>query len=152
SVRDQVFEVLMMRFDIMTPYKAGLKSIAHYLRCHPGQASAFACSRLVSQYWTLSSVGVKLKGPSGAVRVAGLSAVYGKAFNVWLKDDSETLDKTMVTLDRGLKNGEKALQRAEKICSPFCGLVRGLRRNFMQKDDGPDDKPSPSPEPAPTPV
>ena len=149
TVRDQVFEVLMTRFEILAPYKAALKRITQYLRCRPSEASMFVCSRLVSQYWTLSSAGAKLEGPTGLARVAGLSAVYGKAFSVWLEDDSPSLDKTMATLDRGLKNGERALQNLEKICGTACGFLREFRHSFRQRTR-PDGEPSSGSAPAPS--
>ncbi|MCB1444137.1 MAG: hypothetical protein KDJ72_14060 [Methyloceanibacter sp.] len=149
TVRDQVFEAVMTRFEILAPYKEALKRITQYLRCRPGEASMFVCSRLISQYWTLSSAGAKLEGPTGLARVAGLSAVYGKAFSVWLEDDSPSLDKTMATLDRGLKNGERALQNMEKVCGTVCGFLREFRRSFRQKSR-PDGEPSSGPAPAPS--
>jgi hypothetical protein len=104
---------------------------------------------MVSQYWTLANAGAKLDGPAALVRVAGLSAVYGKAFSVWLEDDSSSLDKTMATLDRGLANGERGMQSLERACETVCGLVRGLKRNFERKD-GQAGKPSPDPDPVPS--
>ena len=149
SVRDQVFDAIMTRFEIMAPHKEALKRIAAYLRCRPGEASMFVCSRMVTQYWMLSNAGAKLDGPAALVRIAGLSAVYGKAFSVWLEDDSPSLDKTMATLDRGLANGERGIQSVEKACETLCGILRGLKRNFERKDK-PDGKPSPDPEPVPS--
>ena len=155
SVRDRVFETLMTRFEILTPYRPALKRIMRYMRCHPGEAAMFACSRLTSQYWMLARAGAKLNGPSAAVRVAGLAAIYGKTFNVWLKDDSPSLDKTMATLDRGLSNGERALRTMETMCGTVCGFVCGLKRNTKSKDepkDEPKDRPAPNdgtPVPAP---
>ncbi|WP_108683130.1 TetR/AcrR family transcriptional regulator [Methyloceanibacter sp. wino2] len=149
TVRDQVFEALMTRFEVMAPHKEALKRIAAYLRCRPGEASMFACSRMVTQYWTLANAGAKLDGPTALVRIAGLSAVYGKAFSTWLDDDSPSLDKTMATLDRGLTNGERGMQSLEKACETVCGLVRGLKRNFGGKGT-PDGKPSPDSGPVPS--
>jgi len=149
TVRDQVFEALMTRFDVMAPHKEALKHIMAYMRCRPGEASMFVCTRMVSQYWTLANAGAKLDGPAALVRIAGLSAVYGKAFSVWLEDDSPSLDKTMATLDRGLANGERGMQSLEKACETVCGLVRGLKRNFGRKDK-PDGNPSPEPGPVPS--
>ena len=148
SVRDRVFETLMSRFDVLTPYKIALKHITSHLRCRPGEASLLVCSGLTSQYWTLSSAGAKLEGASALVRVAGLSAVYSQAFKVWLEDDSQSLDKTMATLDRGLNNGERALKRMEKACGTLCGFVRGLKRNLKPNDGV---KPDPSTDSGPVP-
>ena len=134
SVRDRIFDTLMTRFEILGPFKPAIKRIMSYMRCHPGEAALFACSRLSSQYWMLARTGAKLNGVSAAVRVAGLAAIYGKAFNVWLKDDSPSLDKTMATLDRGLSNGERAVSTMESVCGSLCGLVRGFKRKGKSEE------------------
>jgi ubiquinone biosynthesis protein COQ9 len=146
SVRDRLFDLIMTRFEVMAPYKPALTRIACYLRCRPGEASLLACSTLATQYWMLAGAGAKLDGARAAVRVAGLTAVYSRAFKVWLDDPSPSLDKTMATLDRALSNGERALEKMEKTYSMLCGLVpRGWKRK-------PDDRPSPEAGPAPAPT
>lgn len=155
SVRDLVFETVMTRFEILTPYRPALKRIMRYFRCHPGEAAAFACSRLTSQYWMLARAGAKLNGAKAVVRVAGLAAIYNKTFKVWLEDDTTSLDKTMAALDRGLSNGERALRTMENVCGTLCGFVRGLKRNGKSKEaptEAPKDGPAPDagpPIPAP---
>jgi len=145
SVRDRLFELIMTRFEVMGPYKPALKRIACYLRCRPGEASLVACSTLASQYWMLAGAGAKLGGAHAAVRVAGLTAVYGKVFQVWLDDPSPSLDKTMAALDRALSNGERMLTNMEKACSTLCGLVpRGWKRK-----GGAESPPPPETGPAP---
>ena len=145
SVRDRLFELIMTRFEVMGPYKPALKRIACYLRCRPGEASLVACSTLASQYWMLAGAGAKLGGAHAAIRVAGLTAVYGKVFQVWLDDSSPSLDKTMAALDRALSNGERMLANMEKACSTLCGLVpRGWKRK-----GGAESPPPPETGPAP---
>jgi ubiquinone biosynthesis protein COQ9 len=146
SVRDRVFDMLMTRFEVMAPYKPALKRIACYLRCRPGEASLLACSSLAAQYWMLAGAGAKMDGARAAVRVAGLTAIYGRAFEVWLEDDSASHDKTMATLDRGLSNGERTLKNMEKACGMLCGLVpRGWKRKSEPKDQPPPAQPAPAP-------
>jgi ubiquinone biosynthesis protein COQ9 len=145
NVRDRVFDMIMTRFEVMGPYKTALKRIACYLRCRPGEASLLACSTAAAQYWMLAGAGAKLDGARAGVRVAGLTAIYGKAFKVWLEDDSPSLDKTMATLDRGLSNGERTLQKMEKACNMLCGL---MPRGWKRKPE-PKDQPSPEAGPAP---
>lgn len=141
SVRDRLFEIIMTRFEVMAPYKPALKRIVCYLRCRPGEASLVACSALGSQYWMLAGAGAKLGGVHAAVRVAGLTAVYGKVFRVWLEDSSRSLDKTMAALDRALSNGERMLTNMERACSTLCGLVpRGWKRR-----GGTEAPPQPTP-------
>ncbi|HUU24851.1 MAG TPA: hypothetical protein VMW68_04715 [Methyloceanibacter sp.] len=145
SVRDRVFDMIMTRFEVMAPYKPALKRIACYLRCRPGEASLLACSTFATQYWMLAGAGAKLDGARAAVRVAGLTAVYSRAFKVWLEDPSPSLDKTMAMLDRALSNGERALEKMEKTCSMLCALVpRGWKRTSS-------DQPPPEAGPAPAP-
>jgi len=144
SVRDRVFDMIMTRFEVMGPYKPALKRIACYLRCRPGEASLLACSTLAAQYWMLAGAGAKLDGAWAAVRVAGLAAVYSRAFKVWLDDTSPSLDKTMATLDRALSNGERALEKMDRACSMLCGLVpRGWTRKT--NDQPPPTEPAPAP-------
>ncbi|ODR99581.1 hypothetical protein AUC69_08035 [Methyloceanibacter superfactus] len=150
SVRDRLFDLMMMRFEVMAPYKPALKRIACYLRCRPGEASLLACSSLASQYWMLAGAGAKLDGARAAVRVAGLATVYGKVFQVWLEDSSPSLDRTMAALDRALSNGERMLANMDQVCGMLCGLVpRGWKRKGGA--DAPS-RPTPPPDTGPAPA
>lgn len=149
SVRDRLFDIIMTRFEVLGPYKPALKRIACYLRCRPGEASLLACSSLASQYWMLAGAGAKMGGAGAAMRVTGLTAIYGRVFRVWLDDTSTSLDKTMAALDRNLSNGERMLDRMEKACSFVCGF---LPRGWKRKDRAETQQPSPPPEPGPAPA
>ena len=110
--RDHLFDIIMTRFEVMAPYKPALKRISSYLACRPGEGAALACSTLASQYWMLAGAGAKLAGPGGPLRVAGLTGLYARVFQVWLGDNSPSLDKTMAALDRRLTDGERWLASA----------------------------------------
>jgi len=151
SIRDRVFDMVMTRFEVMGPYKPALKRIAHYLRCRPGEASLLACSTLGAQYWMLAGAGAKLDGAGGALRVAGLTAIYGRVFRVWLEDTSPSLDKTMAALDRGLSAGERRLVDLEaaccnmaKLCDNVKGAVNSFFRGFKKKDESTPPEPGPA--------
>ena len=154
SVRDRLFDVIMTRFEVLGPYKPALKRIACYLRCHPGEASLLACSTLASQYWMLAGSGAKLGGASAAVRVAGLAAIYGKVFRVWLDDPSSSLDRTMAALDRALNNGERMLSTMDKTCKTVCRVVCGLVPRGWRRKGGADapSQTTPPPETGPAPA
>jgi hypothetical protein len=151
SPRDRLFDVVMTRFEVMQPYKPALKRISSYLCCRPGEAAPLLCGSLASQYWMLAGSGAKLDGPGGALRVAGLAAIYGKVFQVWLDDQSPSHDKTMAALDQRLARGERMLSSLETACADACRIAcaflpRGWRR-------GDRSEPSPqSPGPASSPV
>lgn len=126
SARERLFDVLMTRFDLMTPYKPGLKRIRDDMRMHPGEALVQLCVATRSQYWMLAAAGIGAEGPRGAVSLPGAVAVYLKAFEVWLDDDDPGLAKTMAALDGRLRQGERFMQRlhdvrtaAEKFCCAF---------------------------------
>ena len=151
TLRDRLFDVIMTRFEVMQPYKPALKRISAYLCCRPGEAAPLLCSSLASQYWMLAGAGAKLDGPGGALRVAGLTAIHGKVFQVWLDDQSPSLDKTMAALDKRLARGERVLSAVEQACQDAfrvaCAFIpRGWRRG---------DRPEPNPQtpgPASSPV
>jgi ubiquinone biosynthesis protein COQ9 len=133
SPRDRVFDMVMTRFEAMTPYKPALRRISAALCCHPAEAAQLIPSSLAAQYWMLAGAGAKLDGPGAGLRVAGLASIYCKVFGVWLDDDTPGLDRTMAALDRRLKNGEEWLARAESACESFyrfaCGFMpRGWKR------------------------
>jgi ubiquinone biosynthesis protein COQ9 len=74
----------------------------------------------------LAGAGAKLDGPGGALRVAGLAAIYGKVFQVWLDDVSPSLDKTMAALDKRLGKGERMLSGLETTCGDVCRIACGF--------------------------
>jgi ubiquinone biosynthesis protein COQ9 len=142
TARDRLFDIVMTRFEVMQPYKPALKRIWSYLCCRPGEAGAVLCSSLASQYWMLAGAGAKLDGPIGALRVTGLASVYGKVFQVWLGDDSPSLDKTMAALDRRLARGERMLSAVEQACADVCRLAcafmpRGWKRKEAEAPPAP---------------
>src|SRR6185312_9241064 len=88
SPRDRLFDLMMTRFELMQPYKPALRRISAYLCCRPGEVAMLVGSSVASQYWMLAGAGAKLGGGPGALRVAGLAAIYGKVFQIWLDDPS----------------------------------------------------------------
>ena len=141
--RDRLFDIIMARFEAMQPYKPALKRLSSYLCCRPGEAAPLLCSSLVSQYWMLEGAGAKLDGPGGAVRVAGLAAIYGKVFRVWLEDDTPSLDKTMAALDRRLGRGERMLSGVENVCTDLCRLACGFLPRGWKSEKAETKPPAP---------
>ena len=151
--RDRLFDIVMTRFEVMQPYKPALKRIWSYLCCRPGEAGTVLCASLASQYWMLAGAGAKLDGPIGALRVTGLASVYGKVFQVWLDDDSPSLDKTMAALDRRLAKGERMLSAVEQACADICRLACAVMpRGWTRKEEGAAPPPPPPAGPGPSPA
>ncbi len=150
--RDRLFDVIMLRFDTLMPWKPALKSIA---------ASGLADLRLArpylaSQHWMLQAAGIGTDGAGGSMRVAGLASVYASTFQTWLGDEDPGMAKTMAALDRRLRRGESAVSAIEDSCGSAMRIVRDLSgvlgSVFKQRPAGAaDEKPTNGPKDAPTP-
>ncbi|MGH6749797.1 MAG: TetR/AcrR family transcriptional regulator, partial [Methyloceanibacter sp.] len=144
--RDRLLDLIMTRFDVLAPYKGALKRISAYLSRRPGEAASLACSTLASQYWMLAGAGAKLDGVGAALRVGGLTAIYAKVFEVWLDDNSPSLDKTMAALDKRLAKGERMLAKAESCCTNFCRFACGFLPRGWKRGDSVETPSKPAPE------
>jgi AcrR family transcriptional regulator len=145
--RDRIFEIVMSRFDLLSPYKAAMISIAR----DAGIDRGLACAVLNSQHWMLQAAGVDTTGARGAVRVAGLASVYATVFRVWLEDDDPGLARTMAALDRRLRRGERNLQALDSVCGALgrIGDVFAGRRTGGRAPGGTSPQPEPeTPPPA----
>ena len=140
--RDRLFEVIMGRFDLLTPYKTALKSIAAGRSADPGLVRPF----LASQHWMLQAAGIGTDGAQGNMRVLGLGSLYAAIFQTWLNDDDPGMAKTMAALDRRLRRGEQTLTTIEdtvsgvmRFASSLPGLVStafGRGRNSAEPGRG----------------
>jgi AcrR family transcriptional regulator len=105
--RDRLFDVMMRRFDALTPYRSGLESISRDLRGDPMAAASYACALRRSLAWMLEAAGIPSDGIAGMLRVKGLGVIYLMVFRVWLTDDSADLSRTMAALDSRLRQAEQ---------------------------------------------
>ena len=141
SKRDNVFETLMNRFDVLQPYKAAVKSI---LAASPPDPRLLQ-RLLSSQGWMLEAAGVSSYGPMGGLRTLGLASVYMQVARIWLDDDDPGMARTMAALDRRLRRGERTLQALDDGCAAvgrFAALLKPrqwTRRGKKPADDGADD-------------
>ncbi len=115
GARDRLFDVMMTRFEIMAPYRDGLRRIRHDLRFRPAEAAAQLGALTCSQYWMLAAAGIEPDAPKSVVGVPGLLSVYARAFDVWLEDSDPGLAKTMAALDGKLRRGEQVMRRLDDI-------------------------------------
>jgi AcrR family transcriptional regulator len=135
--RDRLFDVLMTRFEVMTPYKAGLKRIKADLPFRPAEGLALLGGAARTQYWMLQAAGVAADGPRGAVSLPGLLSVYTRVFDVWLEDDDPGQAKTMAALDKQLRSGEKIMQQLDRLRDAtvkFCCTFTPKRKACKKKD------------------
>jgi AcrR family transcriptional regulator len=123
--RDRLFDVMMRRFDALTPYRRGLEGISRDLRGDPMAAALHACALRRSLAWMLEAAGIPSDGIAGMLRVKGLGVIYLMVFRVWLTDDSADLSRTMAALD-------SRLRQAEQFSNSF--PVRRTRRRRAEAD------------------
>ena len=113
--RDRLFELLMLRFDRLTRDREALTRIMCGTIFRDPIASVMGLrSTWFSMKQTLDSAGIETSGILGCLKVKGLTAVYLKTIGTWLKDDSPSLDKTMVVLDKSLTHAENLVSSLPK--------------------------------------
>lgn len=114
--RDRLFDVLMRRFDVLQPHRAGLRAVARATCRDPLALLCGAAGLRRSMSAMLEAAGIPATGLAGLLRAKGLVAVYLAAFRAWLGDESEDRAHTMAALDR-------ALRRADS-CAAILGRAR----------------------------
>lgn len=129
--RDRLFDVLMTRFDAMQAHKPLIVALNKAAKKDPLLSlHLLALSRLTTD-WVMDIARISPSGIMGIARSKGALAAYGRAFMVWLEDDSEDMAKTMSCLDKTLRKGEQALKKGSKVLRKAekiaCALPR-LRR------------------------
>ena len=115
SSKDQLFDILMLRFEVSEPYKPFLKTFWKDALFIPNEYPPLLCQALESMGWMLDATGNSPRGLTGLLRTQGLLGIYLFALRVWLTDDSEDLGKTMAALDKGLSNMERAARAIDSL-------------------------------------
>jgi len=126
--RDRLFEVLMSRFDALTPHRAAVDAFSRDLPADPIGTLCLLPTALTSMTWMLEAAGIPSSGPLGMLRAKGLLAVWLATVRVWLEDDSPDLGPTMAALDRNLRRAERVAIQIDRFEQPA---------SAKSKDDGP---------------
>jgi ubiquinone biosynthesis protein COQ9 len=158
AARDRLFDVLMTRFEVMAPYKEGLRRILSDLRYRPGESLAQFGAAGRSVYWMLAAAGIDTEGPRAAFRIPGVMGIYARAFDIWLEDDDPGMARTMAALDSRLRRGEKVVQRVDdllaaagQVFSSLKGRKRAARTGTAPETPSPDAAVTPATQPPGTP-
>ncbi len=114
SAKDRLFDVLMRRFDAMTPYKESLKNINDWAMREPLALAELNKLAVNSLRFMVEAAGLSSEQPLGALKLQGLALAWVHVFHVWLADDSEDKSKTMAALDHELARGESLVERADE--------------------------------------
>jgi ubiquinone biosynthesis protein COQ9 len=105
-IRERLLELLMLRFDAMQPFKAGIISVGRAaLRC-PGLGLGGGLALEHSMRSTLEAAGLSASGIAGSIRTKALAVIFLDALRVWTGDDSPDLSATFRRLDERLNQAE----------------------------------------------
>ena len=84
DTRDRLFEILMSRFEALTPHRMAVGAFSRDLHSDPIGAICLFPTALTSMTWMLEAAGILSSGPFGLLRAKGLLAVWLTTERVWL--------------------------------------------------------------------
>ena len=107
SVKDNLFELIMLRLEYMQPYRNALKSIKSSFKSDPLAAKSVAKNVMNSLDFYLELTNAYNDSFLDIFKKKSIFLIYSYIFMIWLEDDSDELSKTMSELDKLLTFSEK---------------------------------------------
>lgn len=107
--KDMIFEVFMMRFDILQKYRRAILSIFASFKKNPQDLIFLIPSFLESMVLVANLANIKISGLQGNIKIKGLLIIYFSSLLTWINDESLSLEKTMTSLDKNLNQAETVL-------------------------------------------
>jgi AcrR family transcriptional regulator len=105
--RERLFDILMRRIEVLTPHKAGVRSLMESAMRNPGLALTLNGLAVRSQQWMLTAADISASGPRGMLRAQGLALLFASVLRTWIDDNDPGLARTMAALDRALSRGQR---------------------------------------------
>tara|TARA_B100000989_G_scaffold297463_1_gene283314 strand:+ start:1933 stop:2508 length:576 start_codon:yes stop_codon:yes gene_type:complete len=106
SFKDNLFELIMLRFENLNYYKNGLKVLLSELKKSPVELKKIMKKILDSMDLFLEVSNSKSNYLMDFIKVNIIFIIYSYVFNVWLNDKSADMTKTMAELDKWLSQAE----------------------------------------------
>lgn len=108
--RERLFEAIMLRFEAMESYRAGLLSLMKFRETSPSRLAHLVAARRKSAEWALVSAGLDDDTVAAkTIKVVAVGYVIAMTERAWRKEDSPDFTKTMSALDRELRQVEEKL-------------------------------------------
>ena len=107
SVKDNLFELIMLRLEYMQPYRNALKIIKSSFKSDPLVAKSVAKNVMNSLDFYLELTNAFNDSFLDTFKKKSIFLIYSYIFMIWLEDDSDELSKTMSELDKLLTFSEK---------------------------------------------
>lgn len=111
SPRDALFELMMLRFDVLQQYRAGMRVLLAAAIQQPPLAAALFAALPEQMNAMLDAADIKPRTP---LHTLGLCGIYTATLWVWQRDMSADLDRTMAALDGHLRRTEALLNRLSR--------------------------------------
>ncbi len=112
--KDMIFEILMMRFDLLNQHRKSLIKIFNVFKGNPKEF-VFLLPSFIESMILMSNIShIKNDGIVGNLKIKGLLIIYFSTFLIWIKDESTSLDKTMTALNNYLIRAETLLKIFKK--------------------------------------
>ena len=118
STKDNLFELIMLRFELLGSYKDSLKSILSTSKNNPIILKKISKNVLNSLDFYLEVTNSYTESPKDFFKKNLIFFVYAYVFKIWLDDNSKDLSKTMAELDKLLSLSEKILKKVNSFL-PF---------------------------------
>ena len=109
SKKDMIFEILMSRFDILQKNRLSIISIFKSFKKTPNDFIILLPSFIDSIIMIAKNANVSTSGLLGRINIKGILIIYFSTFLIWIKDDTDSLEKTMNSLDQNLDKAEKLI-------------------------------------------
>ena len=90
--RDMIFEIMMLRFDLLNRYRKSILRIFNIFKYQPKNFVMLLPSFINSIALMASAANIETKGIKGNIKLKGILIVYFSTFLIWIKDDNSSLD------------------------------------------------------------
>ena len=140
--REQLFDVLMRRLELLEPHKDAVRSLMRSAVRNPALAFALNAMAVRSQQWMLTAANITAAGPLGQIRAQGLALMFANVLRTWVDDDEKGLSRTLATLDGALASGQRWSGLLDDICripERVCETVGRRRRKSRTSRRDRDD-------------
>ena len=107
NTRDMIFEVIMIRFDLLQAHKRGVVSIFDSFKSNPKELLFLLPNLFKSIIIMTEYANFPKKNFTASLKIKSIFLIYVASFIVWTKDDSSSMEKTMTSLDGYLNQSEK---------------------------------------------
>jgi len=109
--KDMLFEVIMLRFDILEEMKIPIIKIFTYYKFKPNKLILFLPSFLDSILLIASLANININGIKGYLKIKGIFLIYIATFLVWVEDNTDGLEKTMNKLNKYIDSANEIFKK-----------------------------------------